>query len=196
MKGEGQYSTRKCILGFDFNGEDKTLWLEEEKRAVLLTVLKQWLRGSRRAHAGIPCKEFESVTAMLRHAFTTIPAGKGLLSPCNWVLRARPEAVFLHRNKGLEQAIRDARTLLRESTVAPTRCKELVVGWPDYIRVQDASGQGVGGVILGKTWHVRRQCSAMSGQNTSRRSLSWFETLEAQSQIQIWRWRDSYSLGW
>jgi len=150
IKGEGQYSTRKCILGFDFNGEDKTLWLEEEKRAVLLTVLKQWLRGSRRAHAGIQFKEFKSVTAKLRHAFTAIPAGKGLLSPCNWVLRARPEAVFLHRNKGLEQAIRDARTLLRELTVAPTRCKELVAGWPDYIGVQDASGEGVGGVIFGE----------------------------------------------
>ena len=82
---------------------------------MLLTVLKQWLRGSRRAHAGIQFKEFKSVTAKLRHAFTAIPAGKGLLSPCNWVLRARPEAVFLHRNKGLEQAIRDARTLLRET---------------------------------------------------------------------------------
>ena len=110
--GEGQYSTRKCILGFDFNGEEKTLWLEADKRAMLLTILHQWLRGSRRAHAGIPFKEFESVTAKLRHAFTAIPAGRGLLSPCNWVLRAQPEVVYLHRNKGLEQAIKDARTLL------------------------------------------------------------------------------------
>jgi len=149
-QGEGQYSTRKCMLGFDFDGEDKTLWLEEEKRAMLLTILHQWLRGSRRAQAGIQFKEFESVTAKLRHAFTSIPAGKGLLSPCNWVLRARPEVVYLHRNKGLEQAISDARTLLRESTAAPTRCKELVAGWPDYIGVQDASGQGVGGVVFGE----------------------------------------------
>ncbi len=88
---------------------------------------------------GISFKEFESVTAKLRHAFTAIPAGKGLLSPCNWVLRRRPEVVYLHRHKGLLQAIGDAHTLLRESTTHPTRCKELVAGWPDYIGIKDAS---------------------------------------------------------
>ena len=149
-QGDGRYSTRKCILGFDFDGEAKTLWLEEEKRALLLTILHGWCRGARRAQAGIQFKEFESVTAKLRHAFTAILAGKGLLSPCNWVLRTRPEVVYLHSNKGLLQAITEARTLLRESTGAPTRCRELVAGWPDYIGVQDASGQGVGGVVFGE----------------------------------------------
>ena len=149
-QGDGKFSTRKCLLGFDFDGEEKTLWLEEEKRALLLTILHGWLRGARRAKAGIPFKEFESVTAKLRHAFTAIPAGKGLLSPCNKVLCVRPEVVYLHNNKGLAEAIDNSRTLLRESTVAPTRCRELVAGWPDYIGVQDASGQGVGGVIFGE----------------------------------------------
>ena len=39
-KGEGQFSMQKCILGFDFDGVDKTMWLEEEKWAVLLAILK------------------------------------------------------------------------------------------------------------------------------------------------------------
>ena len=149
-QGDGRYSTRKCILGFDFDGEAKTLWLEEEKRALLLTILHGWLRGARRAHIGIPFKEFESVTAKIRHAFTAIPAGKGLMSPCNWVLRTRPPVVYLHSNRDLEEAIKGAHTLLRESTMAPTRCRELVAGWPDYIGIQDASGQGVGGVVFGE----------------------------------------------
>ena len=80
-QGEERYSTQKCILGFDFDGEANTLWLEEEKRALLLTILHGWIRGSQQAHAGIPFKEFELVTAKLCHAFTAIPAGKGLLSP-------------------------------------------------------------------------------------------------------------------
>jgi hypothetical protein len=79
-----------------------------------------------------------------------IPAGKGLLSPCNWVLRHRPEVVYLHRHKGLLQAIGDAHTLLRESTTHPTRCRELVAGWPDYIGIKDASSHGVGGVVFGE----------------------------------------------
>jgi hypothetical protein len=30
-KGEGQYSTLKTLLGFDFDGNRKTMWLEEKK---------------------------------------------------------------------------------------------------------------------------------------------------------------------
>jgi prolyl-tRNA editing enzyme YbaK/EbsC (Cys-tRNA(Pro) deacylase) len=36
---DGEYSTTKTILGFDFDRVNKTLWLEEAKRAHLLTVL-------------------------------------------------------------------------------------------------------------------------------------------------------------
>jgi hypothetical protein len=43
-KGEAQYSTFKTLLGFNFNGKQKTMWLEEEKRAKLLTTLKGWIR--------------------------------------------------------------------------------------------------------------------------------------------------------
>jgi hypothetical protein len=42
-KGEGTYSTLQTLLGFDFDGKRKTLWLEEEKRAKLLTTLKGWI---------------------------------------------------------------------------------------------------------------------------------------------------------
>ena len=41
------------------------------------------------------------------------------------------------------------KTLLRESTLRPNKCKELISGWPDYIRVKYALGHGVGGVVFG-----------------------------------------------
>ncbi len=31
LKGEGQYALLKTLLGFDFDGQQKTMWLEEEK---------------------------------------------------------------------------------------------------------------------------------------------------------------------
>jgi hypothetical protein len=31
FKGEGQTSTTKTLLGFDFNNKDKTMWLETAK---------------------------------------------------------------------------------------------------------------------------------------------------------------------
>ena len=46
-------------------------------------------------------------------------------------------------------------TILRESTGRPTRCKELVAGWPDYIGVVDASSFGVGGIVIGELSQCR-----------------------------------------
>jgi hypothetical protein len=40
--------------------------------------------------------------------------------------------------------------LLQESTTQPTRCKELVRAWSDYIGICDASLFGFGGVIVGE----------------------------------------------
>ncbi len=45
-KGDGEYDTTKCLLGFEFDGVTKTIWLEETKRALLLTVLHRWIRGA------------------------------------------------------------------------------------------------------------------------------------------------------
>jgi hypothetical protein len=103
-KGEGQYSLFKTLLGFNFDGKQKTMWLEEEKRAKILTTLQSWIRLGR-LEWGIPFKEFESVVAKLWHAFTALPGGRGLLSPCNRLLRKRPQVVYLHCNKSLRSAI-------------------------------------------------------------------------------------------
>ena len=149
-KLEGQYSTVKTLLGFDFDGISKTMWLEAAKREKLLTILRGWICTGHRGSAGIPFKEFESTIAKIRHAFTCIPMGASLLSPCNRILKLNPPYVFLNRNKQLLTAIEGCRTLLRESTKEPTRCKQLVAGWPDYIGFVDASGHGTGGVVIGE----------------------------------------------
>ena len=44
----------------------------------------------------------------------------------------------------------DCRTLLRELTRCPTRCRELVAGWPDFVGVVDASSHGIGGIVIGE----------------------------------------------
>ena len=151
LKLDGQFSTQKTLLGFNFDGVQKTLWLQDEKRAMLLLILKRWLRASKSARRGVVFGEFESVIAKLRHAFTAIPAGVGLLSPCNKILALRPPIVYLHTNEVLTSAIEDLRTILRESTLQPTRCRELTGGWPHYIGYTDASSHGFGGIIVGET---------------------------------------------
>ena len=98
-KLEGQYSTAKTLLGFDFDGIHKTMWREAAKREKLLTVLRGWIRTGHRGSAGIPFKEFESTVAKIGHAFTCIPMGASLLSPCNCILKMQPAYVYLNRNK-------------------------------------------------------------------------------------------------
>ena len=119
-KLEGESAMVKDILGFAFDGNKKTMRLEQEKLDALLDTLSGWLRQARRDAGGIPFAEFQSVISKLRHAFTSIPAGKGLLSPCNGVLRVQPEHVYLRRNDNLREAIGDSRVLLQESAKAPT----------------------------------------------------------------------------
>ncbi len=149
QKGEGQYALFKTLLGFDFDGQQKIMWLEEQKRAKLLTTLHSWIRAGD-CERGISFKEFKSVVAKLQHAFTALPGDRGLLSPCNRLLKKQPWVVYFHRNKPLLLAVSNCRTILRESTKRPTRCQELVAGWPDFDGVVDASSHGVGGVIIGE----------------------------------------------
>ena len=149
-KGEGTFETTKCLLCFKFNGVNKIMWLEMEKRVSLLQILHQWIRSSIKGKRGIPFAEFELVIAKLRHAFTALREGRGLLSPCNWVIQRRPQVVYMHKDGTLLEAITDIRTILQASTAHPTQCKDLVADWPDYIGIVDASSHGVGGVVIGE----------------------------------------------
>jgi len=100
VKKEGEWANVKEILGMTFDGTDKTIWLSEEKRDRLLTTLHEWIRLSSRK-GGIKFDEFQSTLSKLQHAFITIPAGRGLLSPFYSILRRKPAVVFLQRNKAL-----------------------------------------------------------------------------------------------
>ncbi len=111
-QGDREYATTKTILGFDFDGKNKTIWLEEAKRANLLTVLKDWIRLGQSNTIGIAFKDFKSVLAKICHAFMAIPAGRGLLSPCNKILQKKPPMVYLHCNLVLLAAILGCQTLL------------------------------------------------------------------------------------
>ncbi len=86
----------------------------------------------------------------LRHAFTALPGGWGLLSPCNRLLKQCPLVVYFHQNEPLRLAISNCRTILWESTSRLTCCQELVARWMDFIGAVDASSHGTGGMIIGK----------------------------------------------
>ncbi len=144
----------KDILGLIFNGDDKTVWLENDKRQAILTILNSWIRSAKRRDCGIPFTQFRSVIGKLRHAFITIPAGRGLLSPFNEILRTSTKRIYLHNNPLLLVALVECRTFLRDSICEPTKCASLITKWPDINGVKDASSHGVGGIIIGENLAV------------------------------------------
>jgi hypothetical protein len=82
LQEDGAWDTVKDLLGFVFNGTDHTMWLCKGKREALIQTLSSWLRSTRKnKQFGIPFAKFRSVMYKVRHAFLSIPAGKGLLSP-------------------------------------------------------------------------------------------------------------------
>ncbi len=149
-KANGKFETKKCTLRFDFDGNKKTIWLEAEKRAALLTILHHWIRGAAKLNWGIPFAEFKLAKVKLHHAFTALPEAHGLLSPCNWIIHKWPNVVYLHHNGELLEALRDMRTILHALIKSPTMCRDLVAGWPDYVGIVDASSHGVGGIVIGE----------------------------------------------
>ena len=62
----GEYDTRKMLLGFEFDQENKTMWLEEAKREKLLSMLKGWIQAATRGQSGIAFTEFRTVMAKMQ----------------------------------------------------------------------------------------------------------------------------------
>ena len=149
LKGDGEWALVKDLLGMTFDGTNKTICLSTDKRDAILATLKSWVRNSSK-RKGVPFNEFQSMLSKIQHAFTTIPAGRGLLSPFYRVLAAKPAMVSLHRNAPLLTAVKECRTFLRDTISTPTKCKNLIHSWPDCIGITDASGHGLGGVIFGE----------------------------------------------
>ena len=149
LAGDAAWDVQKTILGITFDGVTKSLWLEEEKWDALINTLQKWLRQAKR-HQGIPFPDFQSTLSKVRHAFTTIPSGNGLLSPFYALLALQPPTVFLATNTDLAQLLRDCIFFLRDSVSKPTLCRNLLPAWPDYVGITDASGHGCGGIIIGE----------------------------------------------
>jgi hypothetical protein len=88
------------------------MWLESAKREKLLIILKGWVCPGMLSAAGKLFKQFEAVVAKIWHVFTCIPAGVGLLSPCNRILKLCPAFVYLHTNCKVLNVVKGCQTLL------------------------------------------------------------------------------------
>ena len=144
-KFDGAWAINKDLLGWTFDGIAKSLELEVEKLDAILATLKSWCRAQM-----IPFEEFRKTACKVQNATIAVPAARALFTEVNKVIKAEPRTVFIQRNKPLLTAVKNFRTLLQEAHKSPTKCRQLVVGHPDYVGIMDAAKEGTGGVVIGE----------------------------------------------
>ena len=151
LKGEGQWSPIKEILGWIFDGINKTVQLPPEKIDAILATMNAMLRST----TGVKFQDFQKLTGKLHHASIGIPTGKSLMTQFNRQLAREPKLVWMRRGSDLRNAMHLWAAMLRRHKMNPTKAKELVQGEPDYLIIVDASGSdGLGGVVLSEKSQV------------------------------------------
>ena len=146
-KREGAWAVRKDILGWELQGRQKTVQLDEDKYAKLLRLTKDALRSSR----GVTFNDYEKMLGKMRHASWGVPGSNGLFTPFNRIIAQKPRHVWFRKRSALTIALRDWRSIFKEALKTPTHVRQLVRGEPNIAGIVDASGEGVGGVIFGMT---------------------------------------------
>jgi hypothetical protein len=147
LEGEGIWSTVKEILGWVFNGLERTIQLPTAKITYIRESIRHVLRTGR-----IEFKKFESMIGRLQHACMGIPGGRSLLPPLYRALamasKDNSRTVQIHANSAQAKALIDFQTLMKILNDNPVSCKQLVPGQPAYIGYCDACKFGTGGIWI------------------------------------------------
>ena len=138
-QGEGTWSTKKEILGWEFDGDNYTITLPEKKCKAIITLIRKTLKEKK-----VTLNAFQKVAGKLQHASFGIPGGAGLFSPIQTSMAGDPP--HIHINDEMKQILSDWRYIVHYMSKNPTSVLQLVVEYPDFVGYSDACGIGAGGV--------------------------------------------------
>ena len=145
LDGEGVWDVRKEILGWIFDGLDRTMQLPATKVQSLCSTIKNIIRSEH-----FEVKAFESFIGKCQHACLGIPGGTALLPPLykalHSALNKNQRTIQIHKRSQQYHALRDLQTIFKVLGKRPVQCCQLVPGQPAYIGHCDACKYGVGGV--------------------------------------------------
>lgn len=147
VDGEGVWDTVKEILGWMFDGLERTMQLPAKKVTAIRETIKNSLRSKR-----IDTKAFESLIGKCQHACLGIPGGRALLAPLYKTLKAverdNQSTVQIHSGSPQHAALSDLRTFFKILGDNPVHCQQLIPGQPAYLGYCDACKYGAGGVWI------------------------------------------------
>ncbi len=141
--GDGAWSTRKTILGWDIDTAAGTIGLPEHKADRLRHILQHFATLRRTSR-----KKWQSLLGELRHMAMVIPGAKYLFSILQHVLVDQPQSRRLRLSSLVQHSLRDWIHLASVLPQYPMPIASLVPRAPNYIGAVDASGTGIGGYWL------------------------------------------------
>ena len=140
-QGDGNFVSRKDMIGFEFDGIRRTVRLPAEKAQAYIKEVHKVLRRKY-----VPLKTLQMLVGKLRHASVILPAARGFFTPINAAMRGSPKLIGLGANSDVRLALQDVVSLLHMLSSRPTHVKELVPDMPQYAGYHDAAAEGAGGV--------------------------------------------------
>ena len=139
--GDGNFDTKKEMIGFVFDGVKRTVHLPPAKAAAYIKETHTLLRRKT-----VPLKKLQMLVGKLRHASIILPAAKGFFSPLNDAMRGNPKLIGLGADSEVRRALEDLISLMHLLSSRPTHVRELVPDVPHHASYHDAAAEGAGGV--------------------------------------------------
>jgi hypothetical protein len=144
LRGDVRFAPDKEILGFDLDGEARTIRLPQRKAETIVTEVKRILKKKR-----VSLNRMQRIVGRLQHASLVMPATRALFSPMYSAMKGDPKYIYLPSGGLLRAALWDAIALTLEAARRPTHVNELVASKGEIEGNCDASAFAAGGV-----WHT------------------------------------------
>ena len=106
VEGDGIWSTKKEILGWEIDGKDYTIQLPTKKCVDICALIKKCLKTPK-----VPIKLFHKLAGKLQHAFLALLSGISLFAPLDMAMKDIPK--WLRIDKSLQQSLIDWRFLVQ-----------------------------------------------------------------------------------
>jgi hypothetical protein len=137
-QGDGTWSTKKEILGWEFDGAAFTIKLPGQKCIDTCKLIKQLLQQKCSS-----LNKYQKVAGKLQHVSYGLPGGKGLFSPIQMDMAGNPN--FVNMINDIKTVLTDWVHLLSQMKQTPTSVLQLTSNYPNYIGYSDACKLGAGG---------------------------------------------------
>jgi hypothetical protein len=155
-KGDAKFLAEKIILGFRFDGANRTVQLPQEKADGIDIEIHRLLKKNR-----VPLKRFMTIVGRIMSAARIVPAAKALTTPLYKAMKGSPKMVGLGKGSEARLTLIDLYcTLIGSLAARPTHVDELVRRLNSAAGTADASSEGAGGIwfgnkILPTIWRIR-----------------------------------------